>query len=156
MSNSSPSTTREAGSPYAHRAGRGCLVRQPVRERTRPEPPVVWFACHVTDTTDYRVLKNKNTKPPIGHALTDEEQQRLFATAESRPEWIFAYVAWQGRAHEIDPTKPMESRRSIRRKGARGAAKALEPTFALAFPEHTDRPREKGHFVARAARGGGC
>src|SRR5262245_57360968 len=40
---------------------------------------------------DYQSLKN--TKPPVGQALTDEEQQRLFAAARSRPEWIFAYVA---------------------------------------------------------------
>ena len=40
---------------------------------------------------DYSVLKN--TKPPVGQALTDEEQQRLFAAARSRPEWTFAYVA---------------------------------------------------------------
>jgi integrase len=230
---------------------------------------------------DYRVLKN--TKPPVGQALTDEEQQRLFAMAQSRPEWIFAYVAaalsfycglraceikglqwrdvdlehgrvrvrrsktpagwrdpslndacaqalrelwsradklgftepdhflfaWQGRAHEIDPTRPMESWRSawrslreaaglkhvrfhdgrhtaltrlceagqpdwviqaqmghvspsmmktyshIRRKALDEAAKALQPTFALVFPEHTDRPREKGRFVARGAAADG-
>jgi integrase len=35
----------------------------------------------------------RNTKPPVGQALTDEEQQRLFAKAASRPEWLFAYVA---------------------------------------------------------------
>jgi len=40
---------------------------------------------------DYRALRN--TKPPVGQALTDEEQQRLFAAAQSRPDWIFAYVA---------------------------------------------------------------
>jgi integrase len=40
---------------------------------------------------DYRALRN--TKPPIGQALTDDEQQRLFAAAHSRPDWIFAYVA---------------------------------------------------------------
>ena len=133
---------------------------------------------------DYRALKN--TKPPVGQALTDVEQQRLFAAAQARPDWIFAYVAtalsfycgmraceirglqwkhvdferariqirrsktpagwrdpslnaaclyairelwsradrlgfaepdhfvfaWQGRAHEPDPTRPMESWRS--------------------------------------------
>jgi hypothetical protein len=31
---------------------------------------------------DYRALRN--TEPPIGQALTDDEQQRLFATAQSR------------------------------------------------------------------------
>ena len=40
---------------------------------------------------DYRALKN--TKPPVGQALTDEDQQALFAAAQSRPEWIVAYVA---------------------------------------------------------------
>ena len=40
---------------------------------------------------DYRALKN--TKPPVGQALTDEEQQRLFLAAQSRVDWIFAYVA---------------------------------------------------------------
>ena len=40
---------------------------------------------------DYRALKN--TKPPVGQALTDDEQKRLFEAARSKPEWIFAYVA---------------------------------------------------------------
>ena len=40
---------------------------------------------------DYRPLKN--TKPPVGQALTDEDQQRLFEMARSRPSWLFAYVA---------------------------------------------------------------
>jgi integrase len=40
---------------------------------------------------DYQALRN--TKAPVGQALTDEEQQRLVATARSRPEWLFAYVA---------------------------------------------------------------
>ena len=40
---------------------------------------------------DYRTLKN--TKPPVGQALTDEEQRRLFAVALSEPRWVFAYVA---------------------------------------------------------------
>jgi integrase len=40
---------------------------------------------------DYRTLKN--TKPPVGQALTHAEQKTLFAAARSRPEWIFAYVA---------------------------------------------------------------
>lgn len=47
----------------------------------------VWYRFE----EDYRALKN--TKPPVGQALTDEEQQRLFAAAQSRPDWIFAYVA---------------------------------------------------------------
>jgi hypothetical protein len=40
---------------------------------------------------DYRALKN--TKPPVGQALTDADQKRLFAAARSKPEWILAYVA---------------------------------------------------------------
>jgi integrase len=40
---------------------------------------------------DYRALKN--TKPPVGQALTDDDQKQLFAAARSKPEWIFAYVA---------------------------------------------------------------
>ena len=226
---------------------------------------------------DYRALKN--TKPPVGQALTDEEQHRLFAAGQSRPDWIFAYVAtalsfycglraceikglqwkhvdfnrariqirrsktpagwrdpslnaacvqamrqlwsratqlgftepnhflfaWQGRGHELDPTRPMASWRTawrslrtaaglphvrfhdgrhtaltrlceagqpdwviqaqmghvspsmmktyshIRRKALDGAAKALEPTFALEFPKHEARPREKGRYRPFAA-----
>ena len=40
---------------------------------------------------EYRALKN--TTPPVGQALTDEQQQTLFALAESKPDWLFAYVA---------------------------------------------------------------
>jgi integrase len=40
---------------------------------------------------EYRPLKN--TKPPVGQALTDEQQQGLLALAESKPAWLFAYVA---------------------------------------------------------------
>jgi hypothetical protein len=40
---------------------------------------------------DYRALKN--TKPPVGQALTDDDQKRLFEAARSKAEWIFAYVA---------------------------------------------------------------
>ena len=40
---------------------------------------------------DYRALKN--TKPPVGLALTDDDQKRLFDAARSKPEWIFACVA---------------------------------------------------------------
>jgi integrase len=35
----------------------------------------------------------KNTKAPVGQALTDEQQQTLFTLAESKPHWLFAYVA---------------------------------------------------------------
>ncbi len=40
---------------------------------------------------DYRPLRNM--KPPVGQALTDEDQKKLFETARSRPQWLFAYVA---------------------------------------------------------------
>jgi integrase len=40
---------------------------------------------------DYRPLRN--TKPPVGQALTDEQQQRLFEKARSEGRWLFAYVA---------------------------------------------------------------
>jgi len=40
---------------------------------------------------DYKPLKNR--KPPVGQALTAEQQERLFTLAKSRPEWLFAYVA---------------------------------------------------------------
>jgi integrase len=40
---------------------------------------------------DYRTLKN--IKPPVGQALTDEQQQRLFEVAKSEPAWMFADVA---------------------------------------------------------------
>ena len=40
---------------------------------------------------DYRALRN--TKPPVGQALTDAEQKRLFKAAQSPPEWRFSYTA---------------------------------------------------------------
>jgi len=40
---------------------------------------------------EYKPLKNR--KPPVGRALTAEDQQRLFATAQTKPAWLFAYVA---------------------------------------------------------------
>ncbi len=40
---------------------------------------------------DYRALRN--TKPPVGQALTDDEQRRLFEAAVTRPAWTLAYVA---------------------------------------------------------------
>ena len=40
---------------------------------------------------EYKPLKN--IKPPVGQALTDDDQQRLFDLAASKPEWLFAYVA---------------------------------------------------------------
>ena len=40
---------------------------------------------------DYRPLPNR--KPPIGQALTEEQQEHLFRVAASRPAWMLAYVA---------------------------------------------------------------
>ena len=40
---------------------------------------------------DYKALKN--TKPPLGQALTARDQERLFEFAKSNPAWFFAYVA---------------------------------------------------------------
>ncbi len=40
---------------------------------------------------DYKPLKN--TRPPAGQALKDDDQARLFETARSNPAWYFAYVA---------------------------------------------------------------
>jgi integrase len=40
---------------------------------------------------DYKPILN--TKPPAGRAITGEEQTVLFALAQSRPEWIYAYTA---------------------------------------------------------------
>jgi integrase len=40
---------------------------------------------------DYRPIRND--KPPAGRALTHEEQAVLFAVAQSKPEWIYAYTA---------------------------------------------------------------
>jgi len=40
---------------------------------------------------DYRAIRNH--KPPVGRALTQEEQARLFEVAQSRPDWLYAYTA---------------------------------------------------------------
>ena len=40
---------------------------------------------------DYKTIRNH--KPPIGHALTAEEQARLFEVAQSRDAWLYAYTA---------------------------------------------------------------
>jgi integrase len=40
---------------------------------------------------DYVTLRNQ--KPPVGTALTSDEQQRLFEKAQTRPSWLYAYVA---------------------------------------------------------------
>ena len=40
---------------------------------------------------DYKPLRNM--KPPVGQALTEDEQARLFQLATSKPQWFFAYVA---------------------------------------------------------------
>jgi integrase len=40
---------------------------------------------------DYVTLRNQ--KPPVGRALTPEDQRRLVAMAETKPRWLYAYVA---------------------------------------------------------------
>ncbi|MCA1603274.1 MAG: tyrosine-type recombinase/integrase, partial [Acidobacteria bacterium] len=40
---------------------------------------------------DYQPIPN--TRPPVGRALTEEEQQRLFEVAQSRSDWLYAYTA---------------------------------------------------------------
>jgi integrase len=40
---------------------------------------------------EYTTLRNR--KPPVGRALTAEEQHRLFALARTKPAWLYAYVA---------------------------------------------------------------
>jgi integrase len=40
---------------------------------------------------DYKPLRNY--KPPVGQALTSDEQERLFAMAKTRPAWLYAFVA---------------------------------------------------------------
>jgi integrase len=40
---------------------------------------------------EYKPLKN--TIPPAGQALTDDDQARLFEVAKSNPAWLYAYVA---------------------------------------------------------------
>ena len=40
---------------------------------------------------DYKTIKN--TRPPVGQALTDDDQRKLFDAAKSHPEWMFAYLA---------------------------------------------------------------
>ena len=40
---------------------------------------------------EYTTLRNR--KPPVGRALTAEEQERLFALARTKPGWLYAYVA---------------------------------------------------------------
>jgi integrase len=40
---------------------------------------------------DYKTIRNH--KPPVGRALTADEQARLFDVAQSREEWLYAYTA---------------------------------------------------------------
>lgn len=47
----------------------------------------VWYRF----AEEYKPLRN--TKPPAGQALTDDDQARLFDVAQSKPDWFFAYVA---------------------------------------------------------------
>src|SRR5262249_45420953 len=40
---------------------------------------------------EYTTLRNR--KPPVGQALTGDEQQRLFDVARTKAAWLYAYVA---------------------------------------------------------------
>ena len=40
---------------------------------------------------EYITLRNR--KPPVGRALTPDEQQRLFSAAQTKPAWLLGYVA---------------------------------------------------------------
>ena len=40
---------------------------------------------------DYKTIRNH--KPPVGQALTSEEQARLFEVAQSRSDWLNAFTA---------------------------------------------------------------
>lgn len=40
---------------------------------------------------DYKPIRNH--KPPVGRALTEAEQARLFEVAQSRSDWLYAYTA---------------------------------------------------------------
>jgi integrase len=47
----------------------------------------LWFRFR----EDYKPIPNN--KPPVGKALTEEEQARLFEVAQSRPDWLYAHSA---------------------------------------------------------------
>jgi integrase len=47
----------------------------------------LWY--HFED--EYTTLRN--SKPPVGRALTPEQQERLFNLAATKPAWLYAYVA---------------------------------------------------------------
>lgn len=47
----------------------------------------MWFRFR----EDYRPIPNN--KPPVGKALTEEEQARLFEVAQSRDDWMYAHAA---------------------------------------------------------------
>ena len=44
---------------------------------------------------EYTTLRNR--KPPVGRALTPDEQHRLFELARTKPAWLYAYVATHAR-----------------------------------------------------------
>lgn len=112
---------------------------------------------------EYTTLRNR--KPPVGRALTPEEQQRLFALARSKPARLYAYVAttlafycglraceikglrWQ----DIDQTnRLMHVRRSKTPSGWRSPT--LNATCLHVLQELRDRAAklgfaQTGHFV---------
>ena len=58
-----------------------------------------------------------------------------------QPDWVI-----QAQMGHVSPMM-MKAYSHIRRQALQAAAKALEPTFALEFPTHPERPRAKGRFV---------
>ncbi len=63
----------------------------------------------------------------------------------SQADWVI-----QAQMGHVSPAM-MKTYSHIRRKALDGAAKSLEPTFALEFPKHEERPREKGRYAAFAS-----
>ncbi len=47
----------------------------------------LWFRFR----EDYKPIPN--SRPPVGKALTEEEQARLFEVAQSRPDWMYEHAA---------------------------------------------------------------
>jgi Phage integrase family len=62
-----------------------------------------------------------------------------------QPDWVI-----QAQMGHVSPSM-MKTYSHIRRLALDGAAKSLEPTFALEFQKPEERPREKGRYVAFAA-----
>ena len=106
---------------------------------------------------EYRALRNR--KPPVGHALTPDEQRKLFTIAATKPGWLYAYVAstlafYSGlraceikalRWQDVDWSAPLlRVRRSKTPAGWRSPI--LNPT-CLAVLKHLHQQAEKLGYV---------